>query len=100
MYDNSNIKFETSLIMLNLCDYIDACILARGTITVPNKAVAAITINNTNKKVILKNCAPLFECITGINNTKVDDTQKIDLIIPMCNLTEYSDAYSKTKGSL
>ena len=29
------------------------------------------TINNTNKKVIFKNCAPFTSCITEINNTQV-----------------------------
>ena len=30
-YDNSNIKFKTSIIRSNLCDYNDAYILAKGT---------------------------------------------------------------------
>ena len=35
-----------------------------------------------------------------INNTHTDDTQKIDVVIPMHNLIEYGNAYSKTSGSL
>ena len=35
-----------------------------------------------------------------INNTHADDTQKIDVVIPMHNLIEYGDAYLKTSGSL
>ena len=31
---------------------------------------ADATINNTNKKVIFKNCAPFTSCITEINNIK------------------------------
>ena len=38
--------------------------------------------------------------ITEINNTQVDDAQDIDRAMPMYNLIEYSDAYSKTSGSL
>ena len=34
------------------------------------------------------------------NNTQVDDAQKIDIVMPMYNLIEYSDAYSKTSESL
>ena len=34
------------------------------------------------------------------NNTQVDDAPKIDIVMPMHNLIEYSDAYSKTSGSL
>ena len=39
-YDNSNIRFKTSMIRSNECDYNEAYILVKGTITVPKKAVA------------------------------------------------------------
>ena len=42
-----------------LCDYSDAYILVKATITVNNNA-ADTDANNTNKKVIFKNCAPLL----------------------------------------
>ena len=35
-----------------------------------------------------------------INNMEVDNAQDIDIIMPMYNLIEYSDNYSKTSGSL
>ena len=53
-----------------------------------------------NKKVIFTNCAQFTDCITEINNTQVDDAQKVDLVMPMHNLIEYSDAYSKTSRNL
>ena len=53
-------------------------------------------VNNINKKVLFQNCAPFTDCITKINNRKEDDAQKIDVLMPMYNLTEYRDAYSKT----
>ena len=37
-YDNSNIRFKTSMIRSNSCDYSDAYILIKWTITVPNTA--------------------------------------------------------------
>ena len=40
------------------------------------------------------------DSITEINYTQIDDTQKIDVVIHMYNLIEYSDAYSKTSGCL
>ena len=98
-YDNSNIRFKTSMIRSNLCDYCDSYILARGTITVPNTAAAGAAVNNTNKKIFI-NCAPFTDCLTEINNTQVVDGQKIDVVMPMYNLIEYSDAYSKTSGIL
>ena len=71
-YDNSNIIFKTSIIRSNLCDYSNACILVKGTITVLNTAAAGAVVNNTNKKVIFKNWAPFGDCITEINNTQLD----------------------------
>ena len=88
------------MIRLNLCDYSETYILVQGTITVPNTAAAGSAVNNTDKKVIIKNCAPYTDCIAEINNTPSDDAQKIDVVMPMYKLIDYSDAYSKTSGSL
>ena len=49
---------------------------------------------------MLKNCAPFTNCISEINNTQIDNAKDIDIVIPMYNLIEYSDNYSKTSGSL
>ena len=38
--------------------------------------------------------------ISIINNTRVDDTQYIDAVMPMYNLLEYSDNYAKISGIL
>ena len=84
----------------SLCDYSDAYILVKGTITVNNTAIADADANNTNKKVIFKNCPPFTNCISEINNTQVDHAKDIDIVMPMYNLIEYSDNYSKTSGSL
>ena len=46
-------------------------------------------MNNTNKKFIFKNCALSTDCITEINNTQIDDAQKIDVVVTMYNLIEY-----------
>ena len=50
------------------CDYSDAYILVKGTITVSNTAAADANANNVFKKVIFKNCAPFTNCINEINN--------------------------------
>ena len=55
---NSQIRFTTSMLRSNLCDYSDADILIKGTITVANTAAADSDTNNTNKKVIIKNGVP------------------------------------------
>ena len=56
--------------------------------------------NNTNKKVIFKNCAPFTSCISEIDNTQIDNAKDIDVMMPIYNLIEYSDNYLKTSGSL
>ena len=95
---NKQIRFKTAMLRSSLCDYSDAYILVKGNIAVNNTAGAAA--NNTNKKVIFKNCAPFTNCISKINNTQIDNAEYIDIVMPMYNLIEYSDNYSKTSGSL
>ena len=51
-------------------------------------------------KVIFKNCGPLTNYISKINNIQIDNANNIDIVMPMYNLIEYSDNYSKTSGSL
>ena len=84
----------------SLWDYSDVYILVKGTIAVSNTAAADADANNTNKKVIFKNCAQFTNWISEINNTQVDNAKDIDVIILMYNLIEYSDNYSKSSGSL
>ena len=66
---NRQINFKTSMLRSSLCNYSDAQILVKGNITVNNTAAQGTAANNTNKKVILKNCAPFTNCISKINNT-------------------------------
>ena len=84
------------LIRSNLRNYSDAYIHVKGTITVVNTAAATAPVNNTNEKVIFKNCAPFTNCISEINNTQVDDVQNINIVMPSYNLIEYSNFYLKT----
>ena len=96
---NKRIKFKTA-IRSTLFDYDEAYILVKGNITVNNTAGGGGDVNNTNKKVIFKNCAPFASCIGKINNTQIDIAEYIDIGMLMYNLIEYSDKYSKTSGSL
>ena len=43
-----------------LCDYSDAYIVVKGVITIGDTSAVAVTANNSNKKVIFKNCAPFI----------------------------------------
>ena len=97
---NSQIKFKTTMLNSTLCNYSNAYILVKGTISVNNTAAAGAATNNTNKKVIFKNYAPFTNCISEINNTQIGNAKDIDIVMPMYNLIEDSDNYAKTTGSL
>ena len=91
----SQIKFKTTMLKSSLCDYNHAYILVKGTISVNNTAAEGAAANNTNKKVIFKNCAPFTNCISEINNMQIDNAKDIDIVMPMYNLIEYSDIMQK-----
>ena len=84
---NKQIIFKRSMLRSNLCDYSDAYILVKGNITVSNTAAGAAA-NNTNKKVIFKNCAPFTNCISKISNEQIDNSEYIDIVMPIYNLME------------
>ena len=87
------IKFKTSMLRSSLCDYSDVYILFKGNISLNNTAGAAANANNTDKNIIIKNCAPFTDCISKINNIQVDNA-KDNIVMPMYNVIEYSDYYS------
>ena len=97
---NRQINFKTSMLRSSLCDYNDAYILVNVNISVKNTAPDDAAENNTNKKVICKNCAPFTDCISEIYNTQVDSAKDIDIVMSMYNLIVYSNNYSKTSGNL
>ena len=87
----------------NLCDYSDAYILVKGTITVTAPGVKNNANNirdKRNRPVILKNNAPFLSCITRINGELIEDADDLDIVMSMYNLLEYSKNYRKTIGSL
>ena len=72
-YTSNNIRFKTTMLRSNLCDYADAYILVKGTITITGNAgpepdpttprttaqlLAARQADERDKGVIFKNCAP------------------------------------------
>ena len=99
---NSQIKFKTTMLKSSLCDYKDANILIKGKITITGAedGAAARIADKRDKGVAFKNCAPFTNCISEINNTQIDNTKDIDIVMPMYNLIEYNDNYAKTSGSL
>ena len=100
-YANNDIRFKTTMLRSNLCDYADSYILVKGTITITGKGDNAgeIQANERDKRVTFKNCAPFTKCLSRINKTDIDNAHDIDIVMPMYNLIEYRENYSKTSGS-
>ena len=99
--ENKSIRFKTPMLRSNLCDYSDAYILVKGTVTV-NGVVSGVEneILRRNRPLILKNNAPFVSCMTKINNEFIEDADDLDIVMSMYNLLEYSKNYRRTIGSL
>ena len=73
------VSINTEVLRYNLCDYNDACILAKGDVTT---AVAPAT------QVSFKNCALPTNSITKNDGTIKDDAENLDFVMAMYNLTK------------
>ena len=90
-YDvNKEIRIKTAMLRSDLCDFSDAYIIVKGTITAKEPDNA-----KRNKKVIFKNNAPFINCMSKINGVKIDNAEDLDVIMSMYNLLEYSKNYKK-----
>ena len=100
---DSQIKFKTSMLTSSLCDYGYTYIPVTGTITITGDATNENPkgADERDKEVIFENRTPFTECISEVNNTQTDNTQKdIDVVMPRYNLIEYSNNFTKTSGTL
>ena len=94
--DNKQIRFKTSMLRSDLCDYSDVYIVVKGDITVEGPS-------NRDKKsrpLSFKNNAASISCISKINGVLIENAEDLDTVMPIYNLFEYSKNYSKTSGSL
>ena len=97
IYNTSKpIRFKTSMLRSDLCNYSDAYVWVKGNIIVTNPNDNA----DFNKELTLKNNAPFSSCISKINGELVENAEDLDVVMPMYNLLEYSKNYEKTSGSL
>ena len=65
----------------DLCDYSDAYIVVKGTITIVRSNDA-----KRNKSVAFKNNSPFISCISKMNGVKIDNAEDLDLVMQMYNL--------------
>ena len=68
------LNFKLQCLRSNLCDYAGAYILVKGTITITGAGNDATKqLDERNKGIIFKNCAPFTKCISRINNKDIDN---------------------------
>ena len=81
-YENKSIRFKTPMLRSDLCDYSDAYILVKSTITVNGVVNGAENdIVRRNRPLIVKNNAPFVSCITRINGELIEDADDLDIVI-------------------
>ena len=101
--ENKSIRFKTPMLRSSLCDYSDAYVLVKGTITVtaPGANNGANNIRDIrNRPLLLKNNASFVSCITRSNSELIEDADDLDIVTSMYNLLEYGKNYRKSIGSL
>ena len=78
------IKFKTSILRSSLCDYSDAYMLVGGTTKTDGVGANynAKRLDERNKGVIFKNCAPFTDWISEINNTQIVNTKRFRCCYP------------------
>ena len=102
-------KFKSLILKSSSCSYSDAYTLVKETITITgaeragyagDASQASREADERDKEVVFKNFATFTDCVSKINNAKIDNVEDLDVVMPVHSLIEYSDSYSKTSGSL
>ena len=89
---NKEIRIKTPMLRSDLCDFSDAYIVVKRTITVTNPDDA-----KRNKVVAFKNNAPFINCISKTNGVQIDNAEHLDVVMPRYSLLEYSKNCKKTR---
>ena len=81
--------------------YSNTYILAKANIAIAGAEVVGTVAERQTKKnerderVIFINCPPVTDCISKVNDTQVDNTKDVNVVISIYNLLESIDSYSK-----
>ena len=70
------------MLISNLCDYNDAHIVVKRTITVEGDN----DDKKRNKKLTLKNNASFMSCISKINNAFIDNAEDLDIVVSIYSM--------------
>ena len=64
------------MLKADLCDYSDAYIVVKGTVSVQTENNRAI--DGYNRNLILEKNAPFINCISKIDNVLIDNAEELD----------------------
>ena len=95
---NEQIRFKTSMLRSDLCDFSDGFIVMKGDIVL-TKAIGRRPIDRRNRFFTFKNNVPFTNCISKINNVLTGNAEDLNIVMLMNNLLEYSKNYRKTTSS-
>ena len=91
---SKQIRFKTSMLRSDLCDFSDADIVVKVTLT---KAANRDFIDVRNRFLALKNNAPFTNCTSKINNVLIDNAVDLDVVMPMYNLLEQQKLFKNNR---
>ena len=80
---NKEIRIQTPMLRSDLCDFSDAYIVLKVTVTVTDPDNA-----KRNKSVAFKNNAPFINCISKINGVQIGNAEYLDIVMIMYNLLD------------
>ena len=96
---SKQVRFKTSMLRSDLCDFSDAYIVVKGDITL-TETNGKVIIDMRNRFLAFKNNTPFTNCISKINNVLIENVEDLNIVMPMYNLIEYSRNYKKRTGIL
>ena len=73
---SKQIRFKTSMLRSDLCDFSDACIVLKGTIIVTGTS----NRSRKNRPLAFKNNTPFISCISKINNMLIDNAEDLNTV--------------------
>ena len=79
------IRFTTSILISDLCDFSDAYIVVKGAFDLA-KADGRRYADIRDRLLAFKKNAPFTYCISKINNVFIDNAEDLDVVMPMYNL--------------
>ena len=75
---SKQIRFKTSMLRSDLCDFSDAYIVVKGDISLTKDVDRSFI--DINSSLPFKNNAPFTNCVLNINNVLIDNAEDLDVV--------------------